>query len=636
MLYDKNKTERLSEELFRNPTSEYRGAPFWAWNDELDEAECVRQADIFRKMGFGGYHMHPRAGLATPYLGDKFNACVRACVEDAKEKGMLAWLYDEDRYPSGFAGGFVTKDGRFRRRGLLFTSRKREENATYSAGRQNGGARLLARYSVRLSCGKCLCYRRLAEGEKAAGKVFYAYLIVDEPTDQFNEGGYVDALCKEALDAFADCTYGAYQANVGEEFGKTIPAIFTDEPQMKFFSSFKRNHGAKEAWIPWTDDFAETYKASFGTDVLDVLPDLFFEGSSPTLSRTRYAYHTHRTERFARAFTDNLGARAASLGISLTGHMMEEPTLDSQSRAVGETMRHYKRFGIPGIDMLCGRHEYTAAKQTESVVRQEGKEAMLKLLSEADIFVTNVRMKGLNKMGLGYEDLKDKFPGLIYAHFGVYGPKGPLKDDPGFDSTVFWWRSGMIADWMTEDADFPFKPTYAFGDTVTASDIIAYEGGKGIVAGIYNNANYKAQGIKHVGGSHYVHVELRKGRHTSSNPYRNAKLESDCPYEYMRQALNIQPSGRQAVTQEAVDEAQRMREEAEARAKEEAEAEAAAKAAAEATPEPVITIVEETEAPEGYGFAENPAEETEPEVSAEPEITPEPTPIPEATLPPEA
>ena len=377
MLYDKNKTERLSEELFRNPTSEYRGAPFWAWNDELDEAECLRQADIFRKMGFGGYHMHPRAGLATPYLGDKFNACVRACVEDAKEKGMLAWLYDEDRYPSGFAGGFVTKDGRFRRRGLLFTSRKREENATYSAGRQNGGARLLARYSVRLSGGKCLCYRRLAEGEKAAGKVFYAYLIVDEPTDQFNEGGYVDALCKEALDAFADYTYGTYQANVGEEFGKTIPAIFSDEPQMKFLSAFKWKKGAKEAWIPWTDDFAETYKETFGTDVLDVLPELFFDGNSPTIARTRFAYHTHRTERFARAFADNLGVRAASLGISLTGHLMEEPTLDSQSKAVGETMRQYKEFGIPGIDMLCGRHEYTTAKQTESIVRQEGKEGML-------------------------------------------------------------------------------------------------------------------------------------------------------------------------------------------------------------------------------------------------------------------
>ena len=377
MLYEKNENQTLSDDLFRDPTSEYRGAPFWSWTDELDPEECVRQAHIFEEMGFGGYHMHPRVGLVTPYLGDRFNECVKACVEDAKKKGMLAWLYDEDRYPSGFAGGAVTKDGRFRRRGLLFTATKRKEDATYSQGRQTGGAKLLATYAVRLLCGKCLGYKRLAAGEKAFGKRFYAYLVVDEPSDGFNQAGYVDAMCKDALDAFADYTYGTYQKVVGDEFGKTIPAIFTDEPQIKFLKPFKSSWLPLKATIPWTDDFEETYRAAFGAEVLDTLPELFFDMNSPTVARSRYAYHTHRTERFAEAFSDNLGERAAALGLALTGHLMEEPSLKTQCYAVGETMRHYKHFGIPGIDMLCGRHEYTTAKQTQSVVRQEGKEGML-------------------------------------------------------------------------------------------------------------------------------------------------------------------------------------------------------------------------------------------------------------------
>ena len=163
------------------------------------------------------------------------------------------------------------------------------------------------------------------------------------------------------------------------------------------------------------------------------------------------------------------------------------------------------------------------------------------------------------------------------------------------------------------------------GDVVMASDVIGYEGGKGLVAGIYNNAQYKKKGVKHTTGSHYVHVELRKGRQTTSNKYTNAKLESDCPYEYMRQALNIPESGRQPVTQAAVNQAQRMREEAEARARAEAAAAAAAAAEAEATPEPEIEIVEEPEADSVYGFSE-------PEDSSEPEA--ETTPAPEATLPP--
>ena len=164
MLYEKNKHKQLSETLFRDPTAEYRGAPFWSWNDELDEEECVRQAQIFREMGFGGYHIHPRAGLATPYLGEKFMSCVKACADNAKKSEMLCWLYDEDRYPSGFAGGFVTQDGRFRRRGLVFTTKKRKEEAVFSDGRQCGGAALLATYAVRLRFGKILSYKRLNAG----------------------------------------------------------------------------------------------------------------------------------------------------------------------------------------------------------------------------------------------------------------------------------------------------------------------------------------------------------------------------------------------------------------------------------------------------------------------------------------
>jgi len=236
---------------------------------------------------------------------------------------------------------------------------------------------LLARYAVRLLLGKCLGYKRLKDGETAMGKTFYAYLVVDEPSDGFNLAGYVDAFSKEGLDRFAEYTYGTYKKNVGEEFGKTVPAIFTDEPQMKFVSLFKCPCCPREAVLPWTDDLAEGYAKTFGTDILDVLPELFFDVDTPTLYRTRFTYHIYRTERFAEAFSDNLGNHVKEVGLEFTGHMMEEPTLATQSRAVGECMRQYKNYGIPGIDMLCGRHEYTTAKQTQSVVRQEGREGMM-------------------------------------------------------------------------------------------------------------------------------------------------------------------------------------------------------------------------------------------------------------------
>jgi hypothetical protein len=80
------------EELFKNPTAEYRGCPFWAWNKKLEIGQLLRQIDYFEEMGMGGFHMHVRTGLDTEYMGEEFMDIVRACVDYAESKGMLACL----------------------------------------------------------------------------------------------------------------------------------------------------------------------------------------------------------------------------------------------------------------------------------------------------------------------------------------------------------------------------------------------------------------------------------------------------------------------------------------------------------------------------------------------------------------
>lgn len=62
------------------------------------------------KKGFGGAHLHARTGLETDYLGEEFLNLVRYTDEEMKKRNMLCWLYDEDRFPSGAAGGIVTEN----------------------------------------------------------------------------------------------------------------------------------------------------------------------------------------------------------------------------------------------------------------------------------------------------------------------------------------------------------------------------------------------------------------------------------------------------------------------------------------------------------------------------------------------
>ena len=86
MLYKKNGTPALSKDLFRNPTSEYRGTPFWAWNCQLEKEELLWQLEVMKKMGLGGAHMHVRTGMATPYLSDEHMDLVKACVEKCRDE----------------------------------------------------------------------------------------------------------------------------------------------------------------------------------------------------------------------------------------------------------------------------------------------------------------------------------------------------------------------------------------------------------------------------------------------------------------------------------------------------------------------------------------------------------------------
>ena len=104
--------------------------PFWSWNDKLDEAELRRQIREMAEKGWGSYFMHSRVGLVTGYLSDEWMALINACADEAAKTGTYAWLYDEDKWPSGFAGGEVPEmDESYRMRGLVLVKQRRGRTA---------------------------------------------------------------------------------------------------------------------------------------------------------------------------------------------------------------------------------------------------------------------------------------------------------------------------------------------------------------------------------------------------------------------------------------------------------------------------------------------------------------------------
>ncbi len=384
MLYKKNDSKELSPELFQNPTAEYRGTPFWAWNGKLEKDELLRQIEIFKEMGLGGFHMHVRTGLENTYLGDEFKELVQACTKKAKDEQMLSWLYDEDRWPSGAAGGIVTKDKQFRKRHALFTAtpyqgnENNKFNGSQARAVRQGDGELLAIYDIELTDdGYLKSYRRIKDVSEAQFEVRYLYIEIAANSTWYNNQAYVNTLDKKAMDRFIEVTYNFYKDAVGEEFDETVPAIFTDEPQFTRKSMLTFAREKIDVTLPWTDDLNDTFREAYGEDLVDSFPELIWDLADGKISTVRYHYHDHVAERFAVAFADNCGNWCKEHNLKLTGHMMEEPTLLKQTAALGEAMRSYRSFQLPGIDMLQARFEYTTAKQCQSAVHQYGYEGMM-------------------------------------------------------------------------------------------------------------------------------------------------------------------------------------------------------------------------------------------------------------------
>ena len=99
---------------------------------------------------------------------------------------------------------------------------------------------------------------------------------------------------------------------------------------------------------------------------------------------------------------------------------------------------------------------------------QAGKEIFFRLLEDADVFVTNTRVAALQRLGISYEDLKDRFPKLIYAIVLGYGENGPDAHKPAFDTTGYWSKSGFLRDMAPlSDHYAPVQAPYGVGDTIT-------------------------------------------------------------------------------------------------------------------------------------------------------------------------
>ncbi|MFC3798471.1 glycosyl hydrolase [Cohnella sp. GCM10012308] len=426
--------ERLRDK-WADPPMEHRPVPFWSWNGTLEQAELNKQIEGFKAQGMGGFMMHVREGLETPYLGQAFMDRIRETVAKAKAEGMHAWLYDEDRYSSGMGGGQVGRigGGAVRAKALSLTVERTLEaddsiQAAYVAVIDGDALRSCARIRDPESCADAVV-RKLAEDE--------VYLVlrrhVAAPNEWCHGDTYPDALNPEAAKLFIETTHERYKAAVGASFGRTIPAIFTDEPSIRGFQEGLNRPDM--TWIAWSDVLPEAFFLRHGYEIWELLPYFFFRG--PQAARIRHDYWSTVTEQFTSAYTRQLADWCRANGIDLAGHYCEEGSLIGATLHGGAVMAHYRYLDVPGIDTLCEQtDESLTVKQVSSVANQYGRK---KVITET---------YGVTGWGLTFESRKwigdwqlALGVNVLTHHLALYTLRGCRKRDypPSFNYNVNWW-----------------------------------------------------------------------------------------------------------------------------------------------------------------------------------------------------
>lgn len=316
--------------------SEFYTLAFWSWNGKLEKPRLLSQIEKMKQVDMGGFIIHARSGLTTPYLSEAWMDAVEFCVEEGSKRGMKIWLYDDQGWPSGFVGGKLLSDPAFLAR-YLTCEKSREPRA--------------CDYRYRVENDRFVRAERYEPG--------YEYVCITVRTSPSN----VDILNESVVEAFIRETHEAYYARLRRCWGN-IEGFFTDEPQYFRYAT------------PYSPVLDALYAEKYGESLADGLPYLFYDGTGAELFR--YRYYSLLNERYTENYAARIHRWCRAHGCLLTGHTIEESRLYTQMWCCAGAMPFYDNEDIPCVDSLCRAvDEELTVKQAGSVAAQTGKNRVL-------------------------------------------------------------------------------------------------------------------------------------------------------------------------------------------------------------------------------------------------------------------
>jgi hypothetical protein len=423
-------TSNQLKQLFADPPSEYRSAPLWDWNEQISGEGIDFQMKEFKKAGIGGVFVHPRPGLLTEYLSEDWLHLFDYTVQKGKELDMKVWIYDENSYPSGFAGGHVPAE--------MPDSYKHGTGLSMEIQQQlNVVVNDTLAVVLKKSDSGFENITATADQENGKQGTFYVFRKTYPGKSPWYGGfTYVDLLYPGVTQKFMDITMTKGYEKDSADFGKTLPGIFTDEPNLEAAMS----HGSM---LRWTPDLWDAFQQRWGYDLKVNLPSLVEETGN--WKKTRHDYYELILEMFVDRWAKPWSKYCDEKGLKWTGHYWEhgwpEPTDGSDESAF------YIWHQQPAIDMLGNRLDSAglggqfgndrAVRELRSVANQAGRTRTLSETYGGGGWEMNFETQ---KRLVDWEVVIGV--NFVNQHLSYYSLNGVRKFDypPSFSYHEPWWE----------------------------------------------------------------------------------------------------------------------------------------------------------------------------------------------------
>ncbi len=414
--------------LFKNPPREYSTGPLWVWNDLLTERQVRETLRDLAGQKVKQVWVHPRPGLMTPYLSKDWFRLWKVALNEAGRLDMNVWIYDENSYPSGFAGGWVPElMPESRGRGLAF----RETKAAPKWSDDLVGVYRLDGDPSENVTAKVKAGEALPEGR---------YLVAAEVhagnSPWHGDRCYVNLLSPGVTEKFLEVTMEAYRREIGPQFGKRVPGVFSDEPNI---------HPVGD--LPWSETLVREFQQRWGYNLLDYLPSL----TRPVgdWRKVRHNYFQVLNEQFIEHWSKPYHDYCETNHLEWTGHYWDHEWPNCVG--VPDNMAMYAWPQRPGIDCLMNQYaEHTHAQFGNARMVRE----LSSVANQLGMKRTLCEVYGAGGWDLRFEDMKRIGDWLevlgvntLNQHLSYVTVRGARKRDhpQSFSYHEPWWEGYHVS-----------------------------------------------------------------------------------------------------------------------------------------------------------------------------------------------